>query len=279
MPISKPFPIVTEGATTDGRAVSAEWIQQMAASYDPKTYTALGNLEHYISMMPDSVFSAYGKVVALSTRVAEVLGEKRLQLMATFDANDAIVALQKSGKKMFASIEVAPNFAQSGKAYLQGLAFTDHPASLGTEVMTFAAQAKTNPFATRKHDPANFLSAAEEITLEFEAETKPDNAGETLFSKVKALLNLGSKATDVQFADQGKAIEAVALSQKDLLENFASLEQQIADLSTQSMASEKAIADNATEFAALKQQLGETDGDSKTRTPATGATGKATTDC
>ena len=278
MPISKPFAIVTEGATTDGRAVSAEWINQMAESYDPKTYTALGNLEHYISMMPDSVFSAYGKVVALSTRVAEVLGEKRLQLMATFDANDAIVALQKSGKKMFASIEVSPNFAQSGKAYLQGLAFTDHPASLGTEVMTFAAQAKTNPFAGRKRDAANCLSVAEEITLEFEPEASP-SAGESLFSKVKDLLGLGKKDTAAQFADQGQAIEAVALSQKDLLENFASIEQQIADLSAAAKTTADAVATTAKEFTEFKASLDTTEDTSHQHSAATGSTGQIATDC
>lgn len=278
MKLSKPFAIATEGATTDGRTISADWIKQMAESYDAKSYTALGNLEHYISMMPDSVFSAYGKVIALSTRVAEILGEKKLQLVATFEANDAIVALQKAGKKMFCSIEVNPDFAKSGKAYLQGIAFTDSPASLGTEVMQFAAQAKANPFADRKKDAANLFTAAEEITLEWE-EPASETAGATLFSKVKDLLGLGKKETDANFADIGKAVEAVALSQKDLLENFASIEQQIADLTGSASEAAKAAADLTTDFAAIKQQLGETDADDKGRPPATGGNGQLKTDC
>ncbi|STQ46263.1 Phage capsid scaffolding protein (GPO) serine peptidase [Ewingella americana] len=33
---AKRFRICTEGATTDGREITREWIEQMAATYDPK---------------------------------------------------------------------------------------------------------------------------------------------------------------------------------------------------------------------------------------------------
>lgn len=277
MKLSKPFAIATEGATTDGRVITAELIKQMAETYDPKAYTALGNLEHYISMLPDSVFSAYGNVVALSTRVAEILGEKKLQLMATFAANDAIVAMQKAGKKMFCSIEVNPDFAKSGKAYLKGLAFTDSPASLGTEVMTFAAQAKTNPFADRKHEPGNLFTVAEEVTLEWETEK---SSGDTLFSKVKELLGMGKKETDTHFADIGKAVEVIALSQKDIIDRVAKADADIAKLSANDFAKLFADLDTmAKDFAALKETLGKTDGDDRHRKPATGGDGTITTDC
>ena len=275
MKLSKPFAIATEGATTDGRVISAEWIKQMAESYDPKAYTALGNLEHYMSMMPDSVFGAYGKVVALSTRFAEILGEKKLQLMAVFEANDAIVSLQKAGQKMFASIEVNPDFAKSGKAYLQGLAFTNSPASLGTEVMTFAAKATENPFAARKREAGNLFTVAEEVTLEWETEK---SSGDTLFSKVKELLGLGKKETDTHFADIGKAVEVIAQSQKELLDKFASLDDgsKTADaIKTLREEQSKIVAD----FASLVEKLGKTDGDDKNRSHATGGDGTITTDC
>ena len=277
MPISKPFAIATEGATTDGRVISAEWIKQMAEAYDPNAYTALGNLEHYMSMMPDSVFGAYGKVVSLSTRFTEILGEKKLQLMCVFDASDALVALQKAGQKMFASMEVNPNFAKTAKAYLEGLGFTNRPASLGTEMMQFAAQAKENPFAGRKRNPANLFTVAEEVTLEWETENSP---GDTLFTKVKTLLGLGKKDTDTRFADHSNAIEAIADSQKGLLENFASLDQQIADLITGNKTNSEAIAASNQAFADLKTQLAITDANPDTqRPPVTGGDGQITTDC
>lgn len=279
MPKSKPFAIATEGATTDGRNITREWITQMAETYDPKSYTALGNLEHYISVMPDSTFSAYGKVLALSTREATILGEKKLQLLATFDANDAIVAIQKAGKKMFASIEVNPDFAKSGKAYLQGLAFTDSPASLGTEVMQFAASAKVNPFAGRKKDAANLFSAAEEVAIEWETEAAGPSVGETLFSKVKDLLGLGQKDTEARFADQGKAVETIAMSQKDLLDKHAKLEKEFSEQGAGIKELKESLAAQEKDFAALKTTLSQTDGDGKARPAAAGGDGKAKTDC
>lgn len=279
MPISKPFAIATEGATTDGRVITADWIKQMAETYDPKTYTALGNLEHYLSMMPDSIFAAYGKVVALSTRMGEVLGEKKLQLMAVFDANDAIVALQKAGQKMFSSIEVNPDFAKSGKAYLQGLAFTNNPASLGTEVMSFAATAKENPFTARKRESGNLFTVAEEVTLEWETEK---SSGDTLFSKVKELLGMGKKETDANFADVSKAVETIAFSQKNALEAIEKLDgalkefgSGLADIKTLREAQAKFAAD----FAALTEKLGKTDGDDTHRGAATGGDSRVKPDC
>lgn len=269
MALSKPFSIATEGPTVDGRKISREWLVQMAANYNQMVYTAVANLEHYLSSMPDSVFGAYGKVVSLSTRETEILGEKKLQLMAVVDASDELIALHSKGKKAFPSMEVMPEFAQKQMAYLTGIAFVDKPASLGTETMKFSmAGASVERFA--------FDNA---IEIEFEAAPAPESAGATLFSKVKDLLGLGQKKTDDQFADASKAIEVIALSQKDLLENFASIEQQIADLGTGLKQTEQTIATQATDFAALKQQLGETDGDDKRRTPATGATGQVNTDC
>lgn len=42
--------IATEGPTVDGRKITRDWIEQMAASYDPKEYTALIWPEHLDSM-------------------------------------------------------------------------------------------------------------------------------------------------------------------------------------------------------------------------------------
>lgn len=38
---AKRFRIGVEGATTDGREIQREWLEQMAASYNPAVYTAL----------------------------------------------------------------------------------------------------------------------------------------------------------------------------------------------------------------------------------------------
>lgn len=54
----------------------------------------------------------------------------------------------KQAQKVYTSIEVNPKFADTGEAYLIGLAVTDDPASLGTEYLAFSASASANPLAT-----------------------------------------------------------------------------------------------------------------------------------
>lgn len=61
---AKRFRIGVEGATTDGREIQREWLEQMAASYNPAVYTALINLEHIKSYLPDSTFSCWGWALA-----------------------------------------------------------------------------------------------------------------------------------------------------------------------------------------------------------------------
>lgn len=269
MPISKPFAIATEGPTIDGRNISRDMLAQMAKSYDPKVYTAVLNLEHYLSAAPDSVFGSYGKVVALGTQEAEILGEKKLQLTAVVDVAQGAVDMQKAGKKAFSSMEVKDNFINKGIHYLTGLAFTDKPASVGTESMKFSA------FSGEKDSVYCFGA---EISIDFDDPTAPPPAGETLLSKVKDLLGLNKKDADGRFSDIGKAVEVVATSQKDTLTEFAALKTQVADLSTQLKAATDAGKAHETAFAELKSQLDKTTTGTQ-RPPATGTNGDVKTDC
>lgn len=273
MPLSQPFVIATEGPTVDGRNISRQWISDMAKSYDPKVYTAIANLEHYLSAVPDSLFKAYGKVVSLSTKEAEILGEKRLQLLAVVDASDEIVALQKKGQKAFPSAEVLNNFVSKGIAYLTGLAFTDQPASLATETMKFSIGGSEG----------ERFSFANEVCIDFEAEreTKP-NEGATMFSKISNLLGLGKKDNDARFADFSAAITAIAESQKSLLDKFADQEMATAQFVSGELKPsdlDKRLETLSQEFAALKETLSKTDGDHKARPTAAGGDGQIKTDC
>lgn len=180
--LSKPFRLATEGATCDGRTISRQDIVDMAATYVPATYTANSNLEHIRGYSPETPFCAYGDVVALSTAdVTLSVGgkdEKRLALYGQVNATDELIALNAKKQKLYPSIEINPNFAGTGKAYLQGLAFTDSPASLGTEIMSFAAgQGEANPFNSRKLAPGNFFSAVDEgVKLDFVEPEAPSDA-------------------------------------------------------------------------------------------------------
>ena len=72
-----------------------------------------------------------------------------MALEAQLKPNDKLLWLNDQGEKLFSSIEITPNFASSGKAYLTGLAVTDSPASLGTQELYFSSKtSKAAFFAT-----------------------------------------------------------------------------------------------------------------------------------
>jgi hypothetical protein len=132
-------------------------------------------------MTAEPPFQALGDVLSLRTQTVsiEVGGktEQRLALFAEIEALDPLVAMNKAGQKLYTSIEISPNFAGTNKAYLVGLAVTDSPASLGTEMLAFAAaQGERSPLRGRKIDPANLFSVAEEFQLELADEANPDPA-------------------------------------------------------------------------------------------------------
>lgn len=203
--------IATEGATTDGRKIERSWIEQMAAQYNTSTYGARINCEHIKSSFPGSEFGAYGDVVALKAEEVELNGEKKLGLFAQLQPNDALIALNKKGQKIYTSIEVQPEFADTGKAYLVGLAVTDTPASLGTEALSFSAQHGT--LASRKQHADNLFTAAAETALDFEEVDDAEGKALGLFNRVMSALGKSKdKAVkdDAQFSELTDAVEALA---------------------------------------------------------------------
>lgn len=163
MPASKFFRVAVEGPTADGRTVERKWISDIVETYALETYTARINCSHVVGYSPEGPFNAYGTVTAVKAEEfeLEVGGQKvkRLALYAAIDANDQLVAVNKAGQKLFTSAEIHPDFAGTGKAYLVGLAITDTPGSLGTEILKFAELSRSNAF-----------SPALDTIVEFEAE-------------------------------------------------------------------------------------------------------------
>jgi hypothetical protein len=233
---TKFFRIAKEGATTDGRTIERDWLEQMAANYDPvNVYGARINLEHFRGIIPDGPFKAYGDVLALETRDEP---DGKLGLYAQIKPTADLVAMTKAGQKIYTSCEINPSFADTGEAYLVGLAVTDNPASLGTEILAFAAKnPDASPLAKKKQDPANlFTAAADELVLDME----PKGVAGVLLSKVKALLSKTGKeqgqANDERFADVHAAVEAVAThaqeSSADLGAKLTALTETVAALTT-----------------------------------------------
>jgi hypothetical protein len=201
---SKKFVIATEGATVDGRTIERSWIEQMAASYNPATYKAGINIEHIRGVSPDSPFKNYGYVESLSTQENS---DGKLQLLAEINPSDALVKLVNGYQKTFTSIEVNPKFADTGKAYLQGLAVTDSPASLGTDMLEFTAnKPDSSPLTPRKQHADNHFSVATETAIEFVDVTEAPN----ILDRVKKLFARKETDDNKRFSDIETALEEVA---------------------------------------------------------------------
>lgn len=261
------FRVAREGATTDGRKISREWITQMAANYDPKIFGARVNLEHLKGLLPDGPFRAYGDVLSLSTE--EENG--KLHLVAEINPTDDLIAMNKKRQKVYTSIEVNPSFADTGEAYLVGIAVTDDPASLGTEMLEFSASAKVNPLAARKSDPCNLFTAAEETTMEF---TEADDTKNTLLDAVKGFFSKHKKFADAEFETFRKDLENTL---ELLVLNFTkSTANSIIEYQTLKDSHEQLQA----EFKTLQQKLDNTPGRQNHRSTATGNNGnQKETDC
>lgn len=138
---TKPFLLATAGSTVDGRTIDDAMLQQIASSYDPKTYGARLNIEHIRGVTGESPFRAYGDVVELSIGKTDVnfngKKETRTALFGVFDVNEDAKKLNDAGQKVYPSIEIEPNFAGKGFAYLMGCALTDSPASIATQRLEF----------------------------------------------------------------------------------------------------------------------------------------------
>lgn len=273
---SKKFRVATEGATTDGRNIERAWLVQMAANYSTAKYQARVNMEHLRSVYPDSVFRSYGDVTALEAR--EVDG--KMALFAEIAPLPELVALTKAGQKIFTSIEVNPKFADTGEAYLIGLAVTDNPASLGTEVLSFAAKnPQASPFTARKSHKDALFSEAVAVELEFEEE--PDDEGSKFSAKLREILGKFTSKTKGDDARFGEVLEVL----EEVAEHAASQEQAFAANAKRLEDQGKELAELKKGFSDLKATVDKIDSTAapgySARPPATGSNpnGAAQTDC
>ncbi|MHC9012571.1 GPO family capsid scaffolding protein [Stenotrophomonas rhizophila] len=188
------FRVAVEGATTDGRVIERQQILEMAETYDTEVYGARIWMEHYRSALPDSPFRAYGDVVAVKAEEVEIAGKKKMALFAQVDPTADLVDMVNVRKqKVFTSIEIAPEFADSGKAYLYGLGVTDSPASIGTNMLAFSAKnPEDSPFKDRKQAPGNLFSEAAETEITF-ADLEQPEVRQGPVAALLSSLGLGAK--------------------------------------------------------------------------------------
>ena len=125
--------VATSGPTTDGREILPQELRDIAETYTPSTYTAVIWAEH------ERWSGSHGTVFAVRlVEEGDDLKPGQVALEAQLKPNQKLLWLNDQGEKLFTSIEIRPNFANSGKAYLTGLAVTDEPASLGTQELYFS---------------------------------------------------------------------------------------------------------------------------------------------
>jgi len=234
--ISKWFRIGVEGDTCDGRDISAQDIQEMADGFDPRVYGCRINLEHIRSVVPDTPFCRYGDVIELK---AEVIDDDsalngKLALYGKIAPLDNLLAMLAKGQKVYTSMEIRPNFANTGKCHLIGLAVTDDPASLGTEYLQFCA-------AGKKEQPDDLFSVATLAELEFE--DQPETLLTKVTDTVKSIFSRKQSSDDARFSDVREAVttiaERVQTSDENAETRFSQIESELADV-------KEALAEQAT---------------------------------
>lgn len=285
---TKPFLLATAGSTVDGRTIDDKMLQEMASSYNPKTYGARLNIEHIRGVSGDKPFRAYGDVLELSTAQVDVdfngKTEPRLGLFGVFDVTDDAKALNDASQKVYPSIEIEPNFAGKGFAYLMGCALTDSPAAIATDRLAF-----------NRHQPGLIVLArgsegqpSDAATLEFAGEAE-GAAGEGFLKKFGAMLDGFSAKFGAASKDDEQQAPAGAAGAAAAAFDFAQMRPMFEDLGKTFAAS---IDNLRTEFRAESDALGlkvaalDTKFEAtpastySARPPAAGANGNATrTDC
>jgi hypothetical protein len=270
---SKFFRAFVEGSTvSDGRKITREMIDQIAETFSTDAYTPRINIEHLKGYSPEPPFNGYGSVIAVKAQDDEITiaGEKKTvrALYAQVDGNDQLVKLRKPGtdQKPFPSVELTDSYAGSGKVGMIGLAFTDTPASLGTQALQFS-----------RSTPGSVFAAGDEaVELEFEDVTA-DQAG--FLRSVKGMMD----AFSARFAKpEEPKVETPPAAPAGF--DMAAFSREVGTLITGAIgayatANDAALAALRTDFTNLKTQLETTEDKSFRRSPASGGEGRILTDC
>lgn len=168
--------IATSGYTVDGRQITAQELHEMADSYDPEYYTANLWPEHrrWFNM---------GQVVEVK---AEENEKGETELFAVIAPNQELIEQNREGQYLFTSIEITPNFRNSGKAYLSGLGVTDSPASVGTTKLNF--------FNTEQKD--SVFSDFIKVDFSIKEDIEEDKALRTLVNAFRKLFSHSAQTAE-----------------------------------------------------------------------------------
>jgi hypothetical protein len=287
------FRVAVEGQTaTDGREITRQMIEECVVTFNRDTYGVRINMEHLRGRDPDGPFGSYGDVLALRHQEDELqIGdkqEKRLALYAQLDPTPELVEINRKRQKIYTSIEPQPNFGGTGKFGLVGLAVTDSPASLGTNILKFSTRTD-DPAAVeikadldrRKHSRDSFFSSAYETKFELLAD-QSGGGNDSAFEKIAAAFARALAPKDPPQAPPAPAAPAASAGDQQtvLLSAMTEFSTSIAQaLKTSAQASEERFARIEGDFNALKTTLATTpEQNHSSRPPATGSDGSIQTD-
>lgn len=199
--------IGTSGKTVDGRDIKPQWLEESAATYDPALYTAVIDLNHWDPRWAGT----YGKVLEVK------LGKDNrgnTTLLANIEPSSALVEMSRA-QVLFTSMSLDPNFQDSGTCYLDALAVTPKPASVGTEQLMFASGATDD-----KRITTDFV----QTPLQF-SDVSHSDPDEKLFSRLLKRL-LGTDTASL-FTEQEKD-----MTEKELEARFGELESSLTNTIT-----------------------------------------------
>lgn len=243
--------VATEGDTVDGRKLERQWLIDAAELYDARLYGALIWPEH----CKDSV--NFGEVLEAMYQEGE---DGLVRLYVRLCPNQFLLEANRCGQLIFFSVELTPdgNWRNTGRTYLEGLAVTDTPASVGTTRLRFSKRNTSTPgyygctvTRTGKIEQVNRMNKDWQSWFgikpkKFE-EQPPENTPEdgdklqvlaeavnALESRVNAIEEkLNSTAEDVdQIAEAVDTQEFSTLlaNIKDVVKNFSKLDKRVTDL-------------------------------------------------
>ncbi len=131
--------IATEGETVDGREILRDEIIDMAETYNTQLYTAMIWERHHGP--GEDRGRPLGEVMELRADYDE---NEVLHLYAVLRPFARLLDMNSQNRGVFTSVEMNINFRNTGRTYLDGLAVTDTPASVGTTRLHFSRHDKGN---------------------------------------------------------------------------------------------------------------------------------------
>ncbi len=279
--VIKGLRIALSGATIDGRTIEAKWLTQAAKNYSPEVYTARINCDHYSGwgLDKDGRFGSFGTILGLSTETLKDSG--KVALLADVELNERGVAAIKADQKVFSSIEVWPEFADTGEAYVSGLAMTDTPASLGTQRMSFTTLPADATCSARPFTEAAKAAKADQVhafalahPLDLNADDEGEGEDDTAANGWRAGFTAWRAGLAARFAKRDKATQDMAAEVKQSLDDFGDLTaNRFAESDTAHDALQAAHTQLAADFEQLKSRLEKTE--AGTQRPASiGGTGQ-----